>query len=72
MALVDDLAFIARSANKALTVTRILAISTVVVSPGEDLDGESQLDLTPTQQATLLGRRNALVAAIKARAATLP
>lgn len=71
MATPQDLARISFLANKAITITRAAALTSLIADPG-DLDGETIVTLTPAQQVAIFQRRAAVLAELKTLAAGLP
>lgn len=71
MAVPQDLARIAFLATKALTITRAAVTGTILTDAG-DTEGETQITITPAQQAAIFARRAAVLSELKTLAAGLP
>jgi hypothetical protein len=71
MALGADLVVINRSSSKALTLLSLATTNTILADPTRDMDGETQITLTPAQKLQLQSTLNALITAIKTAAAGL-
>lgn len=72
MAAIDDLASIQFLCQKAINITRTAVTGTILVDPNNDREGETQITLTPAQQAAVFARRAAILSQIKTLAAGLP
>lgn len=71
MALVDDYAFIAFMARKGVSVLAASTVNTVKLNPELDVEGETQITVTPGQKATILAQLATINTLIKNRAAGL-
>lgn len=72
MAAIDDLGTIQFLCQKAINITRVAVIGTVTLDLNNDKEGETQVTLTPAQQAAIFARRASVLASIKTLAAGLP
>lgn len=71
MAVREDLALIAKNCSKALTLLRLNNVTTVLLDPSADMEGETQITVTPAQRQQLVALYQSLITSIKTTAAGL-